>query len=208
VNENDLRDLLGDDVPEPELERLRTVDEAMRAAAAPPEASESLTQRVLAIPRDRPRGRRRRLLGGLALAAALAAGAFAIGFVVGETEGNGGPAVAAAVTLLPTPSAPADARMVIDVLPIDAAGNWRMFADVRALPPLGDEGYYELWLAKGRRLAAPCGRFKVDRRGVAENVWLNAPYPFDDYDRWVVIAVGADGERSAPLLSGPVLEHA
>jgi hypothetical protein len=45
----------------------------------------------------------------------------------------------------------------------------------------------------------------VDEAGAAENVWLNAPYDFDGYDLWVVVAVSPGKEQPAGwLLEGPV----
>ena len=94
--------------------------------------------------------------------------------------------------------------MVIDVLPRDDAGNWAMSADVTGLPPLPEDGFYEVWMTAGENLVASCGRFVVDENGNATDVWLNAPYPLKGYDRWVVVSV-LPGEGPSPwLLDGPV----
>lgn len=205
---DDLRELVGDDVPGPELERLRRAHEALRAADAPPQISDSLAARTLAIP-DEGRGglRTRRVLAGLAIAAALAGAAFGIGFWVGES-GDGGLPVAEVITLRPTEAGPDGARIVIDVLPRDEAGNWRMTADVTGLPPLPEGGYYEVWLARGTEELVSCGRFVVDERGTADNVWMNAPYKLKGYDRWVVTAQVPGKPESAWLLDGPVVAPA
>jgi hypothetical protein len=197
---DDLRTLVGDDVPEPELERLRTVDGLLRSTPPAPEPSESLTRAVLAIPGRS--GSRRRLLAGVALAAALAAATFAAGLWVGG--GSPVPSPAEQVVLEATPQAPPDAWMVIDVFPVDEAGNWKMAADVAGLPPLPEGGYYEVWLTRGDTLASPCGRFAVDQQGQAQRVWLNGPYEFDQYDRWVVVRVLPGQAPSGWLLDGPV----
>jgi hypothetical protein len=201
----DLRDLVGDDVPEPELERLRRVDALLRSMPPAPEVPSSLTEAVRAIP-GRPGRSRKRLAAVVGLAAALAAATFAVGVWVGGDSGD--TELAARITLDATAQAPSGAQMVIDIRPIDDAGNWRMAADVTDLPPLPTGGFYEVWLTKGDELEASCGRFVVDDHGRAENVWLNAPYVFDGFDRWVVVAVLPGQAPSGWLLDGPVTESA
>jgi hypothetical protein len=200
----DLRSLVGDDVPEPELEALRRVDELLRATPAPPEVPGSLTASVLAIPGREPRFERRRLAAALVLAATLAAATFGIGLWAGG--GSDEVRIVEQLTLDGTAEAP-QARMVISVLPEDGAGNWPMAADVSGLAPLPQGGYYEVWLTKGKKLAASCGRFVVDENGEATGVWLNAPYKLKGYDRWVVTAhvPGEDGSKAPWLLDGPVV---
>jgi hypothetical protein len=199
----DLRDLVGEDVPAPELERLSQVDEVLRATPAPPELSDSLTERVLAVPRTRRVPDRRRLLAGLGIAAVIAGAAFGIGLWVGDSSSDGGP-VAEMITLEATPAAPSDAQMVIAVLPRDDAGNWAMSADVTGLPTLPAGGFYEVWMTAGEALVSSCGRFVVDENGNASDVWLNAPYPLMGYDRWVVVSVMPEEGTSPWLLDGPV----
>ena len=200
---DDVRDLVGDGLPEDELARLRVADEALRATPAPPDVPASLTERVLAIPRRRA-GSRRQWLAGLAAAAAIAGAAFGIGFWAGG-EGEDPAPVTEQIVLDATADAPRSARMVIDVLPRDDAGNWPMAADVRGLPPLPSGGFYEVWMTRRGELKASCGRFVVDERGQAQDVWLNAPYALRGYDRWVVVAVLPGREPSAWLLDGPVV---
>jgi hypothetical protein len=205
---DDLRELVGADVPQDELARLAEADAALRATPAPPEASETLAKRVLAIPGHRRRGiDRRRALAGLAIAAAFAGAAFGIGLWAGG-NGDGGPNFVEEVTLAATANAPEAAEMTLSVLELDDAGNWRMSGDVSGLPPLADDHFYEAWLTKGDELAEPCGRFVVDEDGRAENVWLNAPYKFSEFDAWVVVEVGPDGTTSDWLLDGPVTQRA
>jgi hypothetical protein len=199
----DLRGLVGDDVPERELAELRRVDGLLRAMPAPPDVPESLTASVLAIPGRGRFSRRRRLAASLALAAALAAGTFGVGvWVAGDSEG---PGVVASVTLSATRDAPPEAEMAISVLPPDEAGNWPMAADVSGLDPLPPGGYYEVWLTKGQELVVSCGRFVVDESGQAKGVWLNGPYSFGEYDRWVVTAHVPGEEKHPWLLDGPVV---
>jgi len=202
----DLRDLLGEDVPEAELTELRRTDELLRATPPVPEVPESLTSAVLAIPTTGlPVSHRRRLGAALAAAAALAAGTFAIGFWI--AGGDEPPEALERIELAATRLAP-EAGMAIEIFPIDEAGNWAMLADAWGLEPLPEGGYYEVWLTKDSRPASPCGRFAVGPTGDAEKVWLNAPYKFRQYDRWIVTAHVPGREPSAPLLDGPVIAPA
>jgi Anti-sigma-K factor rskA len=203
---DDLRELVGADVPQDELARLAEADAALRATPAPPEASETLAKRVLAISGHRRRGvDRRRALAGLAIAAAFAGAAFGIGLWAGGN--GGGPTFVEEVTLAATANAPEAAEMTLSVLEIDEAGNWRMSGDVTGLPPLADDHYYEVWLTKGDELVEPCGRFVVGEDGRADNVWFTAPYKFSEFDRWVAVEVGPDGTTSDWLLDGPVTQR-
>jgi hypothetical protein len=201
----DFRDLVGRDTPPDELEQLARVDTALRATPPPPHVSDSLTERVLAIPGGRSSGQRR-VFAGLALAAALAAATFGVGMWVGGDDGGGGPV--AQIALEPTANAPESAWMLIDVLPEDPAGNWAMTADVSGLAPLAEGGYYEVWLTRDGKLSASCGRFVVASDGTAEDVWLNAPYAFEGYERWVVVSKLPDQKPSSWLLDGPVMRSA
>jgi hypothetical protein len=200
----DIRDLVGSDVPEPELERLRRADERLRSTDPPPELPESLTAAVLAIPERRP-SRRLRVAIGVAAAALLAAATFGVGVWVSSDEQT---PIAEEITLNATAEAPREAWMTMKVLPEDPAGNWAILADVGGLPPLPEGGYYEVWMTKHDELTSACGRFVVDGNGEAHDVWLNAPYQFAGYDRWVVVAVLPGQPPSRWLLDGPVTEPA
>lgn len=198
----DLHDLVGDDLPGAELDRLRGAHEALRETPPPPDVPASLDAAVLAIP-GRTRGASRgRLLVAVAAAAAVAAATFGLGTWLGGSSDE--VALAETATLAATPAAPSQAGMVLHVLPKDEAGNWPMTADVTGLTPLPQGAYYELWLTKNGELAVSCGRFLVDEYGSATNVWLNGPYRFRDYDRWVVVSWSPSEGTSGWLLDGPV----
>lgn len=199
---DDVRELVGADVPPDELALLRQADAALRATPAPPDVSETLDRRVLAIPGQRRRvGERRRLLAGLAIAAGFAGAAFGIGLWAGG-NGSGGPSVVEEVTLAATANGPREAEMTLSVLELDAAGNWNMSGDVRGLPPLPDDGYYVLWLARDGEYAATCGTFDVATG--TTTVRLTASYPLATFDEWVISA-HADGPDDEPpwLLRAP-----
>jgi len=204
TDQPDLRELLGDDVSSTELERLERAHQALLGSSAPPEVPESLTAAVLATPSASvSRLRRRRVLAGLALAACIAGAAFGIGFWAADRPSEF--PTAEQITLTATQAAPPEAKMVIDVLPVDEAGNWPMKANVSGLPPLPPGGYYEVWLTSGSKLAASCGRFVVGTDGTAYDVWLNAPYKLKGFDRWVVTSSVPGQPPSDRLLDGPVV---
>lgn len=192
-----LPELVGDDVPPEELERLWGADALLRSVPPAPEVPSSLTASVLA-PGQHPQARQsRRLLAVGVLAAALGAAA---AFLLSWTSGDDFETVDR-VALRPTPEAPG-ARMAIEVGALDEAGNWPLLVTVSGLARLPPGGYYELWLTKGGRLAANCGRFIVATQDETR-VYLNAPYRFTDFDRWVVV-VDVPGREPAWLLEGPV----
>jgi hypothetical protein len=198
----DLRRLVGEDVSPEELARLRRADEALRAVGAPPPVvPKTLTEAVARVPTARSPWTRRRTLAGLALAAALAAGAFGLGTWVSGDEFE----AKAAIPMHPTANAPRGAHGVIELGPADRrSGNYTLALKVSGLPKLPRGGYYVLWLAKGRRYAATCGTFNVGR-GETE-VYMNVSYDLTRYDAWVVTAVRPGQPVDAPhpwLLEAP-----
>jgi len=84
-----------------------------------------------------------------------------------------------------------DASASIDLLPEDDAGNWPMDVHVSGLEPnaRGDD-WYELWLTKGGKPIASCGRFTVD--SAETTVRLSIPYRLRGYDGWIVTRRGSD----------------
>lgn len=178
----DLDDLIGTDVPPDERARLERVHELLVAAGPPPEPP------PVAIPF--PWQRRRGAL--LAIAAALAIAAFALGAALAGAEG---PRVDFTISMDGTASAP-EASASLTVLEIDGAGNWPLELAVTGLPPAASGRPYELWLTRGGELAALCGAFATAPGGSAA-VPMNAPYRFDDFDDWVVVERGTD----TPLLT-------
>ena len=217
MGDHRLSDLVGDDLSEVELDGLRKADELLRSAEPLPEVPEQLAASVRAIPLTEEqigrRPRRREQLSGkrpavLAMAAALAGVAFAIGWIV-RGGGDGATTPADIVTLEATRfSLDSEASMVIDVFPLDEGGNWVLLADVGGLTPTTDDQHYELWLTRNNRVVASCGRFLVDDDGGATDIWFNAPYKFAEYDDWVVTREGPGNGRSRVLLRAPVTTRA
>ena len=216
MDQNDLRNLVGEELDELEVEALRPAHELIRTADPLDEVPSELAASIRAIPgsEEQPKKRERRRdvfktrrAQVLALDAALAGIAFAIGWVArGGDEGL--PSAADIVTLEATRFASNDAEMVIDVFPIDEAGNWVLLADIAGLEPAGETQHYELWLTQNGRVVASCGRFLVDADGQAQNLWFNAPYRFSEYDDWVVTLEGPGNKRSRVLLRAPVTTRA
>ena len=180
----DFDELVGTDLSPGERERLERVHELLVAAGPPPEVV------PIAPVELRPHRRRGALL---ALAAALAVAAFALGAAL--VEGSSGPSVDRTVSMTGTPAA-ASATASLAVFEIDAAGNWPMELTVAALPPAQSGRPFELWLTRNGRLGALCGAFLTDADGFAV-VPLNAPYRFDEFDGWVVVEAGT----TSPLLT-------
>lgn len=180
----DLRDLIGDEGgPD---ERLARVHELLVDAGPPPDVvprSPHVGGRVL---RARPRRRR---WTELALAAALAAIALAVGFVVGS-RGDGFEPV---ITISMQGVSPAtDASAELAVGEPDESGNIALEMYVKGLPQLPQGGWYELFLSKNGVIGASCGTFVTSgdettvRLGVGYDLpaWREA----GRYDGWVVTA--------------------
>jgi hypothetical protein len=180
----DFDELVGADLDQGERDRLERVHELLLAAGPPPEAGVRLPVEL------RPRPRRGALL---ALAAALAVGAFALGAAL--VDGSDGRTVDFTEMMSGTAAA-ADASASLAIFDLDAAGNWPMELTVAGLPPTKSGRPFELWLTRGDELAALCGGFFTNEDGWA-TVPMNAPYRFDEFDGWVVVEEGS----KTPLLT-------
>lgn len=174
---------MGGDLPADERARLERVHELLIAAGPPPDA-------VPALVELRPRRRR---WAALAIAAALATAAFALGaaLVDGSSERN----VDFVESMAGTAAAP-DASASLVVYDVDEAGNWPMELTVAGLPPASSGRTFELWLTRDGELDALCGGFLTDEAGAA-SVPMNAPYRFDDAIGWVIVEKGS----TTPLLT-------
>jgi len=196
TREPDFRDLVDDGELTPgEEERLRRVHELLLEAGAPPDLPAAL-----AGPREVPRANvvvlpRRRVNGALALAGALAAAAFALGFFVGD-RGSGfetwrGPIVMRGSS---------DALASLRVGPADDGGNSPVLLRVTGLPPLPRGTFYELVLTKGEELGPTCGSFVVEHDGTTE-VSMNAPFDLRTWGGWVIVRRARGEPASAPILT-------
>jgi ferric-dicitrate binding protein FerR (iron transport regulator) len=181
----DFDELVGTDLDPNERARLERVHELLVAAGPPPDAP---TPAPVVAMRPRRRG------ALLALAAALAVAAFALGAALVDGTSSGR-AVDYDVSMAGTDAAP-DAAATIAVFEVDEAGNWPMELRVEGLSPAASGRPFELWLTRDGELAALCGAFATAQDGSAA-VPLNAPYRFDDFDDWVVVERGSE----TPLLT-------
>jgi hypothetical protein len=174
----DFDELVGNDLDASERERLERVHELLVAAGPPPDL---FAVRPIEL---RPRRRRGAVL---AVAAALAVAAFALGAALDR------PSVDFVVTMDGVGQL-SGASVSLTVFELDSAGNWPMEVEARGLEPRGRP--YEVWLTRNGELAALCGSFLTDDQGRAV-VPMNAPYRFADFDGWVVVEEGSE----TPLLT-------
>lgn len=196
--EPDFLDVVGEDVPAEERDRLRRVHDLLVAAGPPPELPPALATAPEsgATVRFLPRRRRGALL---LLAAALAAAAFGGGYLVGGRTNENSAEPVRVVSMHGTALAP-HALASLRLAEKDESGNWPMQVVVRGLPKLPDKAYYELYLTRKGRPIAPCGSFLV--HGGTTRVTLNAPYELKRFDGWVVTRqLRGQRETGEPLLT-------
>ncbi len=178
----------GEELSAAERARLRRVHELLLEVGPPPEVPGRLRAPTVA----RLGLRRRRYVPAL-IAAALAIAAFGSGYLVGDRDG--GPESVRSIPMSGVGKA-RGAMATIELLAEDDAGNWPMDLFVRGLEPNArGSDWYELWLTKGGKLVASCGRFTVDADET--RVRLSVPYRLRGFDGWVVTRRGSD----TPLLS-------
>jgi hypothetical protein len=197
----DLRDLVGDDLEPEELARLQRVDALLRSVPAPPsEVPPSLASATRTGRRPAALWTRRRILAGLALAAAIAAVFFAVGLWTGGASSF---ETVHTVRLAPTARAAGASGLIRLGARDDKTGNWPFEIDVSGLPPLKNGDYYVLWLTKDGRFAGACGTFDVGPD--TTTVRMSASYSLDEYDKWVVTAWvhGRNNLRAPWLLEAP-----
>jgi hypothetical protein len=169
--------LVGEDLDDAERARLLRVHDLLLAAGPPPEAP----ARAPLI----PLARRRRRGALLAVAAALAVAAFALGVAVGdESRGR-------TTDFVVSMTGAGGASASIDVYEADEAGNWPMALDVEGLAPPADGKLYELWLTRDGEPRVLCGSFLTSEDGTAE-VPMNAPWRLDEFDGWIVVEGGSE----------------
>jgi hypothetical protein len=180
----DFRDLVGDDLTPEEEARLRRVHDLLVEVGPPPELSPELES--LEPPAGEievfPYLPRRRWAAAAVVAAAVAAIAFGVGYLVAD-NGGGGFQTEALIPMHP-PSDAGSARASIAVGPADSAGNWPLLFRVTNLSEQPRGHYYELWLTRGDGTRVSCGTFRMT--GKTTTVRLNAPYKLKSFDGWIV----------------------
>ena len=188
----DIRELVGEDVPDEQLQELHRVDRLLRSVPAPPsQVPARLTQAVAALTIPTPFWTRRRLALAVAMAAALAAGFFGIGRLTSDP----GVEARATVPMQATEAAP-EAAAVIQVGERDEkSGNWELILEVSGLPKLPEDRYYSLWLEKDGEYGAACGWFNVGEGRTT--VRMTVSYRLSQFDAWVI---SEHDEDSKPYL--------
>ena len=179
-------DLVGQVESPRERERLQRVHELLLSVEAPPKLSPMLrtppasaSEPIRLVPRRRTFA---------LLAAALAAAAFGAGWLGGTRSDDVAPEREIAMQGV---GETRGSFAKIELLPQDSSGNWPMKVRLRGLEPSRDrQDFYELWLTKGGRLAALCGRFTINA-GLT-TVTFSVPYGLKRYDGWVVTRRGSD----------------
>jgi hypothetical protein len=191
----DIRDLVGDDVPEEELAELARVDALLRSVPPPaPEVPATLTRAITGPGSTSWRPRR------LAIAVGIAAALAALSFGVGTWLSGGDDFDARGTVPMEATDNARGASALIRLGPAKGGGNWELELETEGLPKLPEGGYYVLWLSKDGEYAATCGTFAVGSGKTT--VRMNAPYRLRDYDAWVVTAVvpGQDENDDPPWL--------
>jgi hypothetical protein len=187
----DFDELLGGIDQSEERERLRRVHELLLEVGPPPELSPALSSPPL--PKV-PRRSRRRLVAGLAFAAALVAATFGVGYLAGSA-GDDDIAVRDAIAL----SSASGASGVVNLGVKGADGNWPMVVEVRGLEPLRGGDYYELALTKDGKPRVTCGTFNVADRG-EQTIEMSAAYNLEGFDGWVVLRYDAKTHHDTVVL--------
>jgi hypothetical protein len=186
-------------IEEPEdRERLRRVHELLIEAGPPPELSPALAS--VPLPKERRRSRRR-LIGGLALAGAVVAATFGVGYLAGN---SGDDEAAAPMPIRETISLGSDrgASGAVELGFRGSDGNWPMLVTVRGLEPLRGGDYYTLALTKDGKPIVTCGTFNVGGRQT-KTIRMNAAYNLDRFDGWVVLRYDAETHDDTPVLWTP-----
>jgi len=185
TREPDFNELVGENVPGEERERLRRAHDLLLAAGPMPELPPGLEEPSIG---SRP-GRleenayqllpRRRTGAALALAAAIAL----IAFVGGYTAGFRHDGFAAQYTVPLHAASGLAASAKIQIGKRDSHGNWPLRVEAKGLPEL-KHGYYEMYLTHGK-YSWTCGTFAGGGQSTVK-VRLTVPHTFRSGDGWIV----------------------
>ena len=200
TSEPDFHELVGDEGSPAELERLRQVHDLLLQVGPPPELSPRIEQPPVVGESKVTTMHRRRPATVLALAAALAAAAFLVGYVVADKR-TGFDAQRSIPMHGLGAVRTADATLRIGTR--DSSGNVPIEMTVRGLKRLPEGGWYELLLSKKGKPTLSCGDFAVGGRARPVTVRMSVPYDLAEFpelfDGWVV-TVHKPGARAAPVV--------
>jgi len=185
TREPDFNELVGEDVPAAETDRLRRAHDLLLAAGPLPELPPGLAEPNVGEQRTRRDENvyqllpKRRTGAALALAAAIALIAFLGGYLSGYRH-NG---FTAQYSVPMHASAGLGGSAQIKIGERDSHGNLPLRLEIKDLPKLNG-GYYEMYLTRGRRLWT-CGTFTAGGQNTVK-VSLTIPYQLRNGDGWIV----------------------
>ena len=194
----DFRDLIGEDLPPDQQERLERVHQMLIAAGPPPELPPELEEapdgRSGAPRRVEPTGLPRRRVGAaLALAAAIALIAFVGGYIAGNSRS--GPFESVRSVKL----ANNEASAVVKFGPKDENGNTPMLLTVEGLKKLPERDYYTLYMTKDGKPIVVCGSFNVSG---PQSTTLRFPVAYDpsNFDGLELARWDHDTHKAVPVV--------
>jgi len=185
TREPDFNELVGDDVPVAETDRLRRAHDLLLAAGPLPELPPGLAEPNVGERRTRRDENvyqllpRRRTGAALALAAAIALIAFLGGYLSGYRH-NG---FTAQYSVPMHASAGLGGSAQIKIGERDSHGNLPLRLEIKGLPKL-NAGYYEMYLTRGKHIWT-CGTFTAGGQKTVK-VMLSVPYQLQNGDGWIV----------------------
>lgn len=198
-------DLVGAETSAEERERLRGVHELLLEAGPPPELTPKLQKAPsFGVFRLQSRKQPVKQRAFLLLAAALSILAvFAAGYAVADHRGATHTAKLKPFTVaLKGTAAVPRAHATLEVWH-DRAGNWPMTLKVVGLPNQ-PRTYYEVYLVRKGKPWGSCGKFRVASSSQAVTLTLNAPYPLQPGDSWVVTRSVQGGSEPGQTVLRPV----
>jgi hypothetical protein len=185
TREPDFNELVGEDLPAAESDRLRRAHDLLLAAGPLPELPPGLAEPSLGEQRTRQDENvyqllpRRRTGAALAIAAAIALIAFLGGYLSGYRH-NG---FTAQYSVPMHASAGLGGSAQIKIGERDSHGNLPLRLEIKGLPKL-KAGYYEMYLTRGKHIWT-CGTFTAGGQKTVK-VMLSVPYDLQNGDGWVV----------------------
>jgi hypothetical protein len=195
----DFDELVGDDLTPAERARLTEVHDMLVAAGPPPELPPALERPPAGpVKSEIPYFPRRRWAAGALAAAAVAAVAFGVGYLIGHNPSEPAFAARAVVKMHATRTAPAGSRATLQLGHRDDAGNWPMVVNVSGLRDLPKGGYYNLYLTKKGKPVVLCGSFVV--HGDRTTVSYTEPYTLKHFDGWVVTRQDPGHHEPGPVV--------
>jgi hypothetical protein len=196
----DFSELVGEDMPPEERDRLEHVHRMIVSAGPLPELPLALQNAPVVEDRHEASAAFAFLprRGGriLTIAAGFALLCLVIGYVIGNHRS--GFTTDFTVAMKGTAAAP-NAVGVLNVGKIDSVGNWPLELQVVGLKQLPKGSWYTLYLTKNKQPVESCGTFRVNTG--TTTVRMNAPYNFRNFDGWIVTAQTATGKPGPPLLA-------